>query len=193
MKRLVPLCFTLVLAGCGGEPQVQGIPLSQWIGAMDAGDPNASQVLVDAGSKDKAVVRQLVAAAKRGSFASIETLAKIGPAPMGDEVKDVVAALSEALKNKKNLSLRLAAARALPKFGPPAKEATPGLIEMLKDSDPVVKVQAAESLGKIPGVGKEAVGPLLQAIRDPALDVKRAALEALKNIDPEAADKAMGK
>jgi HEAT repeat protein len=193
MKRLVPLCFTLVLVGCGSEPQVQGRPVSQWIGALDAGDPNASKVLVEAGSKDKAVVHQLLAAVKRGSFAAIETLAKIGPAPMGDDVKDVVAALSDAVKKKKNLSLRLAAARALPKFGPPAKEATPALIEMLQDPDPVVKVQAAETLGKIPGVGKEAVGPLLQAIREPALDVKHAAIDALKNIDPEAAERAMGK
>jgi HEAT repeat protein len=193
MKRLVPLCFTLVLVGCGGEPAIQGRPLSQWIGALDAGDPNASQVLVEAAAKDKTVVRQLAAAVKRGSFKSAETLAKIGPTPMGDDVKEVVAALSDAVKNKKNLSLRLAAARALPKLGPPAKEATPGLLEMLGDSDPVARVQAAETLGKIPGVGKEAVGPLLKATRDPLLDVKRAALEALENVDKDTADKARGK
>jgi hypothetical protein len=192
MKRLVPLCFTLVLVGCGSEPDIQGRPASQWIGAMDAGDPNASKVLVDAAQKDKAVVRQLAAAVKRGSFASAETLAKIGPVPMGDDVKEAVASLSEAVKNKKNLSLRLAAARALPKLGPAAKEATPALIEMMKDSDPVVRTQAAETLGKIPGVGQEAVGPLLKAIHDPALGVSRAALEALEKVDPDAAARAKG-
>jgi HEAT repeat protein len=193
MKRLVPLCLTFLLVGCGGEPEIQGQPLSAWIGALE--DPNiqpqASQVLVDAASQDKNVVRQLVAAVNRGSFNAVETLAKIGPTPMGDDIKNVVKALSGAVKSK-NLSLRLAAARALPKLGPPAKEATPALIEMLKDSDPVVRRQAAETLGKIPGVGKEATGPLLQATRDPLLDVKGAALEALEKVDPDAFLKAKG-
>ena len=130
MKRLIPSFFwMLILIGCGSDPEFQGQPLSTWIGAPDNPDPGmqvlASQVLVDASYQDKSVVPQLIASAKRGSYAAIDTLAKIGPG-VGDEMKNVIAALSDALKNKKNLSVRLAAARALPKFGPPAKKQHPG-------------------------------------------------------------------
>lgn len=192
MKRLIPSFVALILLGCGGDPEFQGQPLSNWIGALDNPDPGmqavASQVLVDAAYQDKSVVPHLVAAAKRGSYGAIDTLAKIGPG-VGDEMKNVIAALSDALNNKKNLSGRLAAARALPKFGPPAKAATPGLIELLKDPDPIARVQAAETLGKIADPGPEIAAALVEATRDPLLNVKHTAMDALQNVDPKAYEK----
>src|SRR5215468_10680932 len=107
MKRLIPSFFVCFLVGCGGEPEVQGQPLSIWMGALDNPEQQAtaSQVLTDSVAQHKVIVPQLVAAVKRGSYAACDTLGKIGPPGIGDQMKNVVAALAEAVRAKKNQSL----------------------------------------------------------------------------------------
>jgi HEAT repeat protein len=69
-------------------------------------------------------------------------------------------------------------------FDPTAYNATPDLINALRDDASSVRETAAEALVELGQAAKEAVPALRQALTDPDKDVQLAALDALKNIDP---------
>jgi hypothetical protein len=68
----------------------------------------------------------------------------------------------EALKDK-DKGTRIAAAFALGKIGPAAKDAVPALIEALKDKDRDVRSTAAQALSGIGPAAKAAVPALTEA------------------------------
>jgi HEAT repeat protein len=191
MKRaLSPVFLALFLAGCGsGEREYGDQPLSFWIAALEGTDlgmqNSAKDLLAQIGNSDPMVVPKLCQLVKKGNYAAAEVLGRIGP--VGDQTKVVVQTLAESVKNKNHSSsTRIAAAKALPRFSVDAKEAVPAVLEMLKDSNAILRAQAAETLGQIPGVGKEATPALLEARKDTNLSVRAAAIKALERTDPEA-------
>src|SRR5262245_2367706 len=118
MKKLVAVFLGLAVAGCGAkEKEYNGKPVSFWVRCIDvtadASTRNqATQLLVDVGPRDKTVIAALIQSLKKGNYNAAEVLGRIGP--VGDQTKDVVAALAESTNSKNNLSVRLAGARALP-------------------------------------------------------------------------------
>jgi hypothetical protein len=192
MKRLLPVCLAFLFAGCGAkETEYKGQPLSYWIKAIDNHDPAvntpASELLVQIGAKDKALIPALIRSMKKGSYSAAEVLGRIGPA--GDDTRDVVPALIETIKTKGNgnFSLRVAAARAVAPFGDQARPAVPVLIDMLSDEDAEVRGEAAEILGKLPkSIARQAIPALKQVAQDDeAPNVQIKATKALEKIDPD--------
>jgi HEAT repeat protein len=192
MMKVLVLLAVLLFLGCNARDQeYQGKPLSYWINALE--DPTqrteAGNLLAEISAKDNNVVPRLIQSVKNGSYAAAELLGRIGP--VGDHTKHVVTALGDAVKTKAggNVSQRRAAARALEKFGPAARDAVPALIEMLKDKDILVREQAAETLGKLP---RDIARPAVPALKEVAeswttdVGVRHKAMEALKQIDPDA-------
>src|SRR5215813_1203778 len=81
-----------------------------------------------------------------------------------------------------DVTVRLAAARALGNIGPEAKEAVPDLIAALKDQDALVRGYAAGALGNIGPGAKEAVPDLRAALKDQDSFVRGSAAYALGQI-----------
>jgi len=197
MKKLLVALLAVELIGCGvKESEYQGKPVSAWVQALDQGSAparaQASNVLTQAGKVDPTVINGLVAALKKGSIGAADVLGRIGPAAAGGQGKEAVLALGHEVTVKGNArnSLRLACARAIGKFGMAGKEGVPGLLEMLKDDDPLLREQAAETLGQLPpDAVRAAIGPLLVVARtDQAINVQQTAIAAVKAIDPSAID-----
>src|SRR5262245_23596156 len=73
-----------------------------------------------------------------------------------------------ALKSK-DPAARLQAVVALADLGPAAAPAVPPLLELLRDKNEDLRLNAALALGK---VGKPAVAPLTEALQDPDADAR---------------------
>jgi HEAT repeat protein len=82
-----------------------------------------------------------------------------------------------ALLGDHEATVRLTAADALGKIG--NQKAEPFLIQVLHDSDPMVREAAARSVGRLPGISVEAGTELVALLRDPAISVRHAAAQAL--------------
>ncbi len=88
-------------------------------------------------------------------------------------------------------SSRAAAADALKNIDPEAAKAlAPGLIEMLKDKDAVMRYCGASALGCLGRDAGSAVPALIEALKDNESRVRSAAADALKMIEPKAAPNA---
>ena len=88
---------------------------------------------------------------------------------MGDEARDTLPALIEALKDKDE-EVRCIAADTLAEFGPDAKAAVPTLAGMLRDKE--VGPHAARCLAHIGREAKAAIPALVEAAQEE--DVMRA-------------------
>jgi HEAT repeat protein/poly(3-hydroxybutyrate) depolymerase len=93
---------------------------------------------------------------------------------------------TESLKGA-DAGKRKAAAEALGKLGPAAREAVPALRQALADSDGAVRVAAALALWRVGGQAEAVVPTLLAALNDPRKEVRQAVLEALWYVGPHAA------
>ena len=82
--------------------------------------------------------------------------------------------------------VRSAAAEALGKIGPAAKDAVPALTELLRDEDAYARSAAAEVLVKI--IGPAAMPKLVELLKDKDTDVCFAAIEVIGKIGPAAKD-----
>ncbi|MFZ8842411.1 HEAT repeat domain-containing protein, partial [Thermoflexus sp.] len=136
----------------------------RWMAAWalgEIGDPQATPALTEALKDKESLVCWMAAWA----------LGKIGvPA---------LPALLEALQDKdEEWEVRYAAALALGQIGDP--QATPALIQALRDENLVVRWAAAEALRKIGD--PQALPALLEALKDEDEGVRRAAAEALGQI-----------
>ncbi len=82
------------------------------------------------------------------------------------------------------LNVRASAASALGKtFGPAAQSAMPGLLQLLRDDQPLLRISAADSLGLMGEGAAEKVGRQLAALlADPARVVRITAAGALLNL-----------
>jgi HEAT repeat protein len=189
MKKVVVLAVLAAgLGGCGNpEPLYEGQPLGFWVQEIEQTDKpareRAKEVLLGIRINDKRTVPMLAQSVKNGSFYAAETLGLM--APLGDDTKTAVDALNEAMQTKSGLSLRMAACRAMPKFGAGAKPAVPTLIHLLKDEIPDVRRTAAETLGRMTENAVEAVNALHYAAQNDSQPmVSQAAANALREIDP---------
>lgn len=133
------------------------------LAAID-GDVTKAAGVVRAGLSDRYVVARVVYA---------EALLMVGPA-VGD-----VPALVKLMREKPD-GAKEAAAVALGRIGPPAKEAVPRLIELLDDRAGETRAAAAEALGRIGPAAVAAVPKLRERLTDPmASAAARRALEKL--------------
>jgi HEAT repeat protein len=196
----IPLLLPAMLlsSGCGTkDPEYQGKTVSAWVSALEDPDPQVKQTaadtLVSIINTDPNAIKTLIAGMKNGNYAAADMLGFIGK-DAGPLTPDVVQGLADTIKKKGNLSTRLAACRALPKFGSATGPAVPALIEMLKDESPVIREMGAETLGKLPvDLAKQASSALLAlAKNDSNLGVQQKALETLRIVDPEVLKKAGG-
>lgn len=202
MKKLLAALLAVATFGCGAkESEYHGKTVSVWVQELDQGPPAgqaaAANLLTEVGKVDPSALRSLTAGVKNGSFGAADVLGKIGTSAANGQTKECVVALAEGMKMKGNArnSLRLACARAVPRFGKASKEAVPALLEMLRDEDPIMRAQAAKTLGQMPPeAAQEAVNALLLAARtDQAPDVQLSATEAIRALDPAALEQPKGK
>lgn len=89
---------------------------------------------------------------------TIDALGRIGD--------PAVPALISALHDLKDRALRVAAARALARIGPPAQEAVPDLITALEDDDEDLRKAAVHALGQIGNAASAAVPKLMDELKE---------------------------
>ncbi|MFO0964679.1 MAG: HEAT repeat domain-containing protein [Gemmataceae bacterium] len=97
---------------------------------------------------------------------------------------ETIAKLIDNLKKKDDPNARLQAAMELAEFGPAAKDAVPQLVDLLKNGDEDLKLNAALALGKI---GKAAVAPVTEVLAAKDDDARFYAIWTLGWIGPDAA------
>lgn len=100
--------------------------------------------------------------------------------PKGPDVPDLLTRLQSAdttVSGEANL--------ALIRVGEPA---VPGLVEMLRSSDPRLRKLAATTLWGLGAKGKDAVPALAELLADPDPELRLAAAMALDNMGPAAVD-----
>jgi hypothetical protein len=205
MKNRLPLVFTLAIClpvflallvpGCGNkEPEYQGKTVTVWVAALQDPTPEvqstAREWLTAESVKDQRVMKALMQGVKTGNYAAAELLGEVAHDAPPAMIPEMVQVLAETTRNKgSNISVRLAAAKALPKFGAAAGPAVPALIDMLKDdTNYTLRERAAECIGNLPpNLAQQATPALLAAAKTdsiPAVQFK--AHEVLRTVDPEA-------
>ncbi len=127
------------------------------------------------GPETAAAIPDLLEFSQEDSFCS--NLAESALSQIGEPA---VGPLSLALANA-SYSVRLVAAGALARMGPPARAAIPALTNCLRDDFGDVQAGAARALGRIGVVSPEIVRALLEASGDPEPDVRAYALGAVIN------------
>ena len=109
----------------------------------------------------------------------VEDLARLGP--------PAIPVLTKALTdNDEDDRVRLHAALALGEMGPQAAEATPSLIQALKQRNEMIATRAASALGKIGPPAKDAVPALIDALKAGDWSLRCWAAETLGRIGPAA-------
>lgn len=104
----------------------------------------------------------------------------------GSDAAPAIGKIIVLLHNEDDSEIRWTAARTLGKIGRAAKEATPMLVEAMKDPEPLVREHAAEALGDIGPDAKEAIPELVKALKDPDARVRRDAVRSLGQMGPAA-------
>jgi HEAT repeat protein len=110
----------------------------------------------------------------------------IGSRPASAQPSSEVARLITQLRDE-SPTVRRAAAYALGRIGPAAKDAAPGLAKLLTDPEADVQGAAASALVDI---GAAAVPELTKLLKDPEAGVRRFAASILGRIGPAAKDAA---
>lgn len=196
-----PVLLPLMVTGCGArEPEYQGKPATVWVAALQDANPKVQAVARDwVGSeslKEPKIMSALVLGLKQGNYAAAELMGEIAHDAPPALIPEMVQALGETARDRgSNISVRLAAARALPKFGAAAGPALPALVDMLRDdTNYTIREVAAENIGKLPpNLAQQATQPLLVAAKTdsvPAVQFKAA--EVLRVVNPEALKQAGG-
>jgi HEAT repeat protein len=138
-------------------------------GPAERGDSATQEALVRALQDDDPHVRAVAAS-------SLSVLGGASPAAI------------PVLRDMLTTGERLAALRALTRYGPDAEPAMPRLVELLKDKDSEVRWRAAMTLGKIGPAARGTVPALVAALQDEDALVREHAAEALGDIGPDARD-----
>ena len=99
------------------------------------------------------------------------------------EGEGVLNQLIDSLRDP-DAAVRLAAAEAVDRFGPRARDAIPALVQALEDRSDAVRSTAAASLGGFGALAKAAVPALRLLLRDAGAAVRLSAAEALARIKP---------
>jgi HEAT repeat protein len=152
-----------------GKPEVrwQAADLLGQMGPAPAGDTAARDALVRALQDDDPHVRAVAAS-------SLSVLGAAGP--------EAIPVLCDMLTTGE----RLAALKALVRYGPEAEPAIPRLVKLLTDADSEIRWRAAMTLGKIGPAARGSVSPLVAALKDEDALVREHAAEALGDIGPDA-------
>ncbi|MBL7133421.1 MAG: DUF1287 domain-containing protein [Phycisphaerae bacterium] len=109
----------------------------------------------------------------------VEDLARLGP----PAIPVLIRAITD---NDEDERVRMHAASALVEMGPQAAEATPALIQALKQRNEPVAKWAAQVLGEIGPAAKDAVPALIDALKGGDWEMRCCAAEALGRIGPGA-------
>src|SRR5262249_51850803 len=112
------------------------------------------------------------------------TLGKMQPTELTEEI---VPALAQRLQDE-DLDVRLAAALALERVGPPAARAVPARAEGTRRNDPEMRVAALKALQGIGTASAAAVPALVEAMGNEDARVRRAAGQLLARLGPLARD-----
>ncbi|MDB5389174.1 MAG: repeat-containing protein [Planctomycetaceae bacterium] len=86
--------------------------------------------------------------------------------------------ITALISPEKKATLRVACLQVLPRFGEPAREAVPIIVEHLKSKYPRVRQAAARALGLLAAVPDQTLPRLQQALSDPRPFVRAAAAES---------------
>ena len=165
-RSAVPV-LTELLRDASPEVRWQAADLLGQAGPAERGDTAAKDALVRALQDDDPHVRAVAAS-------SLSVLGDAGP--------DAIPVLRDMLTTGE----RLAALKALVRYGPEAEPAIPRLIDLLHDDDSEVRWRAAMTLGKIGPAARVAVPKLVDALKDEDALVREHAAEALGEIGPDA-------
>jgi HEAT repeat protein len=114
-------------------------------------------------------------------------LAVLGGGCAKEQVNVNVSAAVQGLKSPET-DAKVNACTELAKAGPAAASATPDLIPLLKDKDPLVRRLAAYALGQIGPKASSAIPALREKLNDPDPNVASDALNALRFIGDESAN-----
>jgi len=107
-------------------------------------------------------------------WAAARTLGKVGTEEAGQAVLPLAGLLHDP-----DLDVDLAAATALERFGPKARDAVPSLVRALKASDVKKREAAIRTLTSIGTDARSAIPALVAALADPDVPVRRHAAELL--------------
>jgi HEAT repeat protein len=120
--------------------------------------------------------------------AEVRRKAALALAQMKAEAKPAVRDLAVALKDT-NLQVRVAAATAIWRLGPIAKDAAPEVIRAYKEAeDEEVRLMAGYALGKIGTASKDVVPTFCEVLRTGESKAKRQAALILGQMGPDARD-----
>jgi HEAT repeat protein len=114
---LIPVCLTMLLAGCGRPPALtaHGKPVEHWVRALQDPNPKLRKKAVTAlghvGTADPAALPALTAAVKDRD-AAVRDQAVLALLNLGPAARNAVPALEEAQKDR-DARVRLHAAKAL--------------------------------------------------------------------------------
>ena len=111
---------------------------------------------------------------------------RAAPARPRDPVDLAVATLESALADD-SAAVRIQAALALGRIGPPAAAVAPRLIGLLKEADETIRCQAAQALGEVGGETEATVAALVELLKDASAPVKATAARALGALGKAAA------
>jgi hypothetical protein len=168
MQRLLTLCFvgvTVCTSGCGGQkPEEPATVINVNTGgeAKPILPPPSGETADEPAPSDRRDARDasLPSWPPMPQWGLPETaadaLSRIGEAA----VPALVGALSDP-----DPKVRLQAARALARIGPPAKDAVAALTRALDDSDVAVRANAARALGQIGPEARNAVPELIRSLK----------------------------
>jgi HEAT repeat protein len=150
-------------------------PEVRWRAADLLGQAGQSERLDSAG-KD-ALVRAL-----QDDDPHVRAVAALSLSVIGDAGPAAIPVLRDMLKTGE----RLAALKALARYGPEAEPVIPRLSELLQDGDSEVRWRAAMTLGKIGPAARGTVPALMASLQDDDALVREHAAEALGDIGPDA-------
>lgn len=165
-RSAVPVLIEL-LRDASPEVRWQAADLLGQAGPAERRDTAAKDALVRALQDDDPHVRAVAAS-------SLSVLGDAGPAAI------------PVLRDMLTTGERLAALKALVRYGAEAEPAIPRLVDLLHDGDSEVRWRAAMTLGKIGPVARNAVPALVAALKDEDALVREHAAEALGDIGPDA-------
>src|SRR5262245_2843879 len=174
----------LAPAGRAQEPEVEGVPLSDWLQLVKDEDAKTREAAVTAlgligPKKSPQVFPALRKALKSDASPAVRRRAAIAVAEAAADEREAVVALADAVRQDADAAVRETAARRLGTVGAAAKPAVPVLVAALKDANAGVRAGAAEALGRLGDDAAAAVPALVQALADADVAVRTEVVSAL--------------
>jgi HEAT repeat protein len=157
---------TLILIGIGlaapPAPMVANRPVADWVRDLDDKDPlvqeEALEVLAGAAQAAKEAVPRLEKLTREGPL-PLRLRAGLALWRVTGQTAPATGLLAETLRQSASAAIRTQALQSLQQLGPAGAPAVPAVVDLLEDSEQVVRVQAQATLER---VGSAAMGKLLE-------------------------------